>query len=184
MLRYGIKRGVRRSLPVVLKSRQSDFQLESHMITLFFDGLCMPKNPGGVATYGYVIYSDGKKLKEGWGFVGAGMFGDDVTNNVAEYFAIIKGLESALSMGHPDAILIKGDSRLVIEQLSGRYAVRSPRLNELHRRAKELLGMFKSVSLEWVPRGENSEADALSRRAFNEFVRKHRVEYENFYSRR
>ena len=42
------------------------------MITIYFDGLCRPRNPGGVATYGYVVYKDGKKVKSGSGVVGSG----------------------------------------------------------------------------------------------------------------
>ena len=40
-----------------------------NMITIYFDGLCRPRNPGGVATYGYVIYRDGGKVKSGYGVV-------------------------------------------------------------------------------------------------------------------
>ncbi|MCU0631314.1 MAG: formate/nitrite transporter family protein, partial [Methanoregulaceae archaeon] len=46
--------------------------VQKDMITIYFDGLCRPKNPGGVATYGYVIYKDGENVKSGCGVVGAG----------------------------------------------------------------------------------------------------------------
>ncbi|MDI9643872.1 MAG: ribonuclease HI [Candidatus Verstraetearchaeota archaeon] len=150
-------------------------------VTLFFDGLCMPKNPGGVATFGYVVYSDDQKLHEGYGFVGAGMFGDDVSNNVAEYHALIRGLERLLSEGYDGAIEVKGDSQLVISQLKGEYAVRARRLIPLHKKALALLGCFRNVELHWIPREENSEADRLSRNAFEEFLGKHYDEYKKFY---
>jgi ribonuclease HI len=60
------------------------------MITIFFDGLCRPKNPGGVATFGYVIYKDGEKVKRGCGVVGSGA---GMTNNVAEYSALKRAAE-------------------------------------------------------------------------------------------
>ncbi|MEM4657609.1 MAG: ribonuclease HI [Candidatus Methanosuratincola sp.] len=151
------------------------------MITLYFDGLCMPKNPGGVATFGYAIYSDGKKLNEGHGFVGAGMLGDDVSNNVAEYHALIRGLEHLISIGYNGEIVIKGDSQLVINQLSGKYAVRARRLVSLHKKAKDLLKRFSKTTLKWIPREENSEADRLSRVAFDEFLRRHCAEYKKYY---
>ena len=47
------------------------------MITLYFDGLCRPKNPGGVATYRYVIYQDGKNVKSGYGVIGSGAGNDE-----------------------------------------------------------------------------------------------------------
>lgn len=151
------------------------------MITLYFDGLCMPKNPGGVATFGYVVYSDGKRLNEGCGLVGAGMLGDDVSNNVAEYHALIRGLEHLLSIGYGGEVEIRGDSQLVINQLSGKYAVRARRLVALHRRAEDLLKRFSKATLKWVPREENEEADRLSRVALDEFLRGHYAEYKSYY---
>lgn len=153
-------------------------------VALFFDGLCMPRNPGGVATFGYVVYSEGKRLHEGCGFVGAGMFGDDVSNNVAEYHALIRGLEHLLSTGYDGEIEVKGDSQLVISQLRGEYAVRASRLIGLHRKALALLGRFKRAELSWIPREENSEADRLSRVAFEEFLGKHYAEYRRYYGMR
>ncbi len=92
------------------------------MITLYFDGLCRPRNPGGVATYGYVIYKDGKKVKSGYGVVGSGA---GMTNNVAEYSALKHALEWARENCTEDVIVIKGDSQLVIHQLNGTWQVKS-----------------------------------------------------------
>ena len=78
------------------------------MITIYFDGLCRPKNPGGVATYGYLIYRDGEKIKRGYGVVGSG---PGMTNNVAEYSALKQAAEW-VSQNIPDnEIVIKGDSQ-------------------------------------------------------------------------
>jgi ribonuclease HI len=148
---------------------------------LYFDGLCEPINPGGVATFGFVAYDGRKKIQESCGLVGAGMLGNDVSNNVAEYTGIIRGMECLLGSGHFGKLTIRGDSQLAIRQLSGQYAVRAPRLIPLHNRVIELKKGFKSVTFEWIPRESNEAADALSRKAFDEFLAKNLQEYLIFY---
>ena len=150
---------------------------------LYFDGLCELMNPGGVATYGFVAYSGRKKLQEGYGLVGAGMLGDNVSNNVAEYAGVIKGMESLLASGNSGKLEVLGDSQLVIRQLLGLYAVRAPRLMPLHLRVQELAKGFKSVSYEWIPRELNEVADALSRKALEEFLSKNLEGYLEYYKR-
>lgn len=139
---------------------------------LMFDGLCEPYNPGGIATYGFVVYQDGVKLHEEGGFVGAGILGDDVSNNVAEYTALIKGMEYIIKMGYNGPLTVRGDSQLVIRQMRGEYAVRARRLIKLHEKARELAQKFESVIFEWVPREENAEADKLCRIAYEDLIRK------------
>jgi len=150
---------------------------------LYFDGLCEPKNPGGVATYGYIVYEDGKKVHEEHGVVGAGMLGDDVSNNVAEYTAMIRGMAYLLHTGYRGQLTVRGDSQLTIRQMKGAYKVRARRLLPLHKKAVELKEEFEAVTFEWVPREENEEADQLSRRAFEEFLSKNYREFKEFYSR-
>jgi ribonuclease HI len=152
-------------------------------LQLFFDGLCEPMNPGGVATYGFIAYDRRKKVQEGCGLIGAGMLGDNVSNNVAEYTGIIKGMECLLASGYHGKLDVRGDSQLAIRQLLGLYAVRAPRLIPLHNRVLELKKEFKSVAFEWVPRDLNEAADALSRRAFDEFLAKNLQDYLEFYRR-
>ena len=154
------------------------------MYYLYFDGLCEPKNPGGVATYGFVIKDEeGNVVCKGKGLVGAGMFGDDVTNNVAEYTALIKGLECFLEKGLKGPLVVRGDSQLVIRQLKGEYKVKSPRMKPLYEKVKELIKGL-DVTFEWVPREKNEEADSLSREAFREFLKEYGEEYKRFYSKR
>jgi ribonuclease HI len=150
---------------------------------LYFDGLCEPINPGGVATYGFVAYDRRKKVQQGSGLVGAGMLGDNVSNNVAEYTGVIRGMECLLALGLCGKLDVRGDSQLAIRQLLGLYAVRAPRLIPLHNRVLELKKGFKSVTFEWVPRELNEVADALSRRAFDEFLTKNLQSYLEFYRR-
>jgi len=144
------------------------------VLVVYFDGLCEPVNPGGVAAYGFVVYKDGERLHAGRGIAGAGYLGGDVTNNVAEYTALIKALEWLIENGFSgEGLIVRGDSQLVIKQLKGEYAVKSPRIGPLYARVKELLRFFRNVKLEWLPRELNAEADALSRTAYEEFLREH-----------
>ncbi len=150
-------------------------------VTVYFDGLCEPVNPGGIATYGFVIYVDGRVVHSEGGFVGAGYLGDDVTNNIAEYTALIKALEWLLDNGYSGGeLVVRGDSQLTIRQLRGEYAVRSPRLTPLYRRAVSLLDRFSNVKLEWVSRSMNREADSLSRQAYLAFVKQHPEALEEY----
>jgi ribonuclease HI len=155
------------------------------LIFLYFDGLCEPINPGGIATYGYVIFKDSRKIFEESGVVGAGYRGDDVSNNVAEYTALIKGLEWLLfNYKSEDEVVIRGDSQLVIMQLKGKYKVRAFRLIPLYSKAMELLKQIPNFSrVEWIPRRENSLADELTRKALKEFVRKNYSEVSLAYGK-
>ena len=83
------------------------------------------------------------------------------TNNVAEYRAAIAGLVRARELG-ARTILLRSDSRLLIEQLAGRYKVRNAGLKPLHAEARRLIAGFDEVDLEHVPREFNVEADALA----------------------
>jgi ribonuclease HI len=143
------------------------------VIKLYFDGLCEPKNPGGVATYGYVVYRDGKKVHEGRGLAGQ-PFSPEATNNVAEYTAIIKGLEYLADQKVAEPVLVRGDSKLVIEQSAGRWKVKSPNIAPLNARVRELFFKFPSLTFEWVPREQNREADALTNLAYAEFQKSRR----------
>ena len=82
------------------------------------------------------------------------------TNNVAEYKALIAGLQAAQRFS-PSVVHVRADSKLVIEQLAGRWKVKQPHLKPLHAQARALLDGFERVDLAHVPREENTEADAL-----------------------
>ncbi|MGB9848892.1 MAG: ribonuclease HI [Moorellaceae bacterium] len=134
------------------------------MITINCDGLCEPFNPGGTACYGWVAYQDGKKLGEGCGVVCSG---PGATNNVAEYTAVIRALEWLLGQGlYDEDVEVRSDSQLCMFQLNGAYAVRSPRILPLYEETVSLARKFRRVKFRWVPREQNEEADALSRRAY------------------
>ncbi len=132
------------------------------------DGLCEPFNPGGVATYGYVLALPDGSHFEGWGLASPG--GPGSTNNLAEYTAIIQALRRLHQLGWSGPVVVHSDSQLAIRQLQGRYAVRAPALRRLHREAAEAAALFASVRWQWVPRKQNRQADALSRRAYQEHL--------------
>ncbi|MFW6194119.1 MAG: ribonuclease HI [Halobacteriota archaeon] len=136
------------------------------MITIYFDGLCQPVNPGGVATYGYVIYQDNKVIKKGYGVIGKGK---GMTNNVAEYTALKKALQWVNSQRIKDKITVKGDSQLVINQLKGKWKVKSQTSKKFVPQIKELL-RDKEIELIWIPREDNTEADRLCNIAYQEYT--------------
>lgn len=93
------------------------------------------------------------------------------TNNEAEYHALIEGLK-AVADWKPDRLEVFLDSKLVVEQVNGRYRVKEPRLQPLHREAKELLEGFGEVSIRHVERERNKGADALANMAIDAQVKK------------
>ena len=112
-------------------------------------------NPGPAGIGVVVTDRDGRVVAE----VGEGI--GVATNNVAEYRAAIRGLELAREHG-ATTVLLRSDSRLLVEQLSGRFRVKNPTLQVLHHRARELLRAFEDVAIEHVPRALNAEADRLA----------------------
>jgi len=137
----------------------------SGRITVFCDGLCEPYDPGGVATFGFLIYRDGKLVHEGKGVVGTG---GGMTNNVAEYSAAISAMEYLLQKGPGGKVTIHSDSMLLVRQMQGGWKVRSPRIEPVHRRARGLVRRL-SVRFRWVPRERNEAADRLSVQAYVDY---------------
>jgi ribonuclease HI len=145
-------------------------------LVVAFDGACEPKNPGGIASWGYVILEERRELQARRGVVGEG---DGMTNNVAEYAGLIEAIGNVTHMvTSGDSVRIQGDSQLVIRQLKGDYRVRSERLRPLHAQLSGLIDDLKrigvKIEIDWVPREENERADTLSHEAFLEFLAKKR----------
>ncbi len=88
----------------------------------------------------------------------------DATNNVAEYTALIRGLSEALDMGFAVAE-VNSDSELMVRQINGRYQVKNEGILPLYESARNLMRMFKSVSVHHVTRDKNKEADKLASEA-------------------
>jgi ribonuclease HI len=112
-------------------------------------------NPGPAGAGAIVVDEDGAVLAE----VAEGL--GETTNNVAEYTAVIRGLEEAKRLGAHE-VLLRSDSQLLINQLIGRYRVKAPHLQPLYRRVRSLMSGFAKVDLEHVPRERNAAADSLA----------------------
>lgn len=84
-----------------------------------------------------------------------------VTNNQAEYMAVIAALEKALSLGF-DEVEMRADSELVVRQINGRYKVKNANLKPLYQKVVELKNRLKSFTITHVPRNLNREADRLA----------------------
>ena len=141
------------------------------MIKVYFDGACEPVNPKGIATYGYAVYRDGRKIRENYGLVEVGR---GATNNIAEYTALIKALEYLISTNKVDEkIIVYSDSQLVVRQLNGYYMVWSENIRPLYDHVMKMLPLFKDIRFKWIPREENEEADYLSKKAYYEYLDKH-----------
>ncbi len=88
------------------------------------------------------------------------------TNNVAEYRGLIAGLRAAAELGATE-VDVRMDSKLVVEQMSGRWQVKHPSMQPLAREAGEVAGSFERVSYEWIPRARNKDADRLANEAMD-----------------
>ncbi|SBS77916.1 conserved hypothetical protein [uncultured Mycobacterium sp.] len=118
-------------------------------------------NPGP-AGYGCVVWSADHQnvLAEHGTAIGI------TTNNVAEYRGLIAGLEEARRLG-ANEVGVSMDSKLVIEQMAGRWKVKHPAMAELHQQARALASTFDSVTYEWIPRERNAYADRLANEAMD-----------------
>ena len=138
-------------------------------ITAYVDGLCQPKNPGGVASYGFAIYSDHMKLTEKAGVIGKG---SGMSNNVAEYAALCEALRWLLNQGlQNNEIVVKSDSRLLVNQMNGKWILHKGLYANKFLEARKLALSFERISFLWISREENTEADELTRKAYQEYCK-------------
>ena len=117
-------------------------------------------NPGPASIGAVLQAPDGAVLAELSEAIG------HATCNVAEYHAVIRAAETALSLGAAELRLLL-DSDLLVNQLRGSYRVKASHLRPLHERAMALLGRFGRWSVRHVPRAENAAADALANQALD-----------------
>lgn len=121
------------------------------------------RNNPGPAGIGVVIYENGNKLHELSEYIG------EQTNNWAEYEGVIHALTHLIKESrHTEALEVRMDSKLVVEQLSGNWKIKEPALQEQAARAHELMRAFPHVTFTYVPREQNKEADALANKAMDE----------------
>jgi len=134
-------------------------------IKAYFDGACEPKNPGGTASFGAVVFKDGKRV---WDcsrlFVPQKGRELETSNNVAEYCGFIAILDWLNLQGWTaEAVIVYGDSKLVIEQMFGHWRIKKGFYVPLAWEAKQKLRNFKRLRGCWIPREENGIADELSK---------------------
>ncbi len=117
-------------------------------------------NPGPAGAGVHIEDARGRPLAEASQFLG------EATNNVAEYRALLLGLERARELGAKE-VEIRADSELVVRQMTGEYRVRNAGLQDLHRQARVLEQAFQSVKYVHIRREENDAADRLANRAID-----------------
>lgn len=124
-------------------------------------------NPGPAGAGAVVFDSIGKRLVEVSDYLG------ETTNNVAEYEAVMRGLK-ALAAEFPEGhfsmneVVVRMDSKLVVEQMRGAYKVKHPNLVPRHLELRNIIARhFGKVSFEHVPREKNKDADELANRAMD-----------------
>ena len=131
-------------------------------LTIYTDGAS--RNNPGEAGAGVYILRDGEPVERIARYLGT------MTNNVAEYTAAIIGLEHAARSG-ASAVRLLADSELLVKQINGLYKVKNEGLKPLHAKAKELIARIGRVEVQYIPREQNKEADALANKAIDEKIR-------------
>jgi ribonuclease HI len=133
---------------------------ESAVLRIHPDGASRG-NPGPAA-FAYVIARDGAEPIEEAGCLGR------MTNNQAEYTAVVRALEHALELGAGHRVILHSDSELLVKQMRGEYRVKNPDLRDLYEEARALCARFPSgVTFRHVPREQNARADALGNEALD-----------------
>lgn len=120
---------------------------------LYIDGAA--KGNPGPAGIGVIICRDGEILKNIAQYIGR------ATNNVAEYTALICGLQEAMAL-KVQKVVVNTDSELLCRQIKKEYKVKAPHIIGLYKRAVELISGFKEVTVRHIPREENRGADKLA----------------------
>ena len=118
-------------------------------------------NPGESGSGSVVIdQATGELLAE------ISLYGGVASNNVAEYKGMIAGVRRAIELDGDAELLVRLDSKLVVEQMSGRWKIKHPAMAELAAEAREVL-TGTPVKFQWIPRLENSRADKLANLAMD-----------------
>jgi len=144
-------------------------------LNLYFDGGCQPKNPGGVATSGWFFTDEkGNLVAEGAKVVADG--GSKATNNYAEYCALGLGIRHLVDQEWKGKVLtIRGDSRLIVEQVAGNWKCKAEHLKPLLEKVHEHLDALEieeGWSIHWVRRTQNGHAHTLAEKAYQSHLKR------------
>ncbi len=134
---------------------------DTNALTIFTDGAS--RNNPGEAGAGVLILRDNKPVAKLARYLGT------TTNNIAEYTAAIMGMDYAVKVG-ASSVRLLADSELLVKQLNGQYKVKNEGLKPLHNRVKELIAKIGNVEVQYIPRAQNKEADALANKAIDEKI--------------
>lgn len=119
-------------------------------------------NPG-IAAGGAVVVDESTDVL----IAQIGVYVGHATNNVAEYSGMLAGVKFAVEHSTDDVdILVRMDSKLVVEQMSGRWKIKHPDMAVLAAEAKSIIG-HRTVTFVWVPRLDNARADAMANRSMD-----------------
>jgi len=131
------------------------------MIRVFYDGCCEPRNPGGYAGFGAVIFKDGEEINSISQFHPARPTN---SNNVAEYLGLTSALEWLLDHGFKDEeIHFFGDNKMTVMQMMERWRAKQGNYIPYYQRALAIRKKFSRLDFSWIPREENGIADELSK---------------------
>ena len=144
------------------------------MYNLQFDGMLqtLDEQPqmGGFLGYGWLITCNNTEIAHGFGLFAHKRI---VNSNIAEYLALIEGLDALLDLRISDEpIEIQGDAKCIIDQMTGAASINSFSIRSLYHRARKLSGQFNHLRWGWVPRNKNKLADKLSRRGLRQLYSK------------
>jgi ribonuclease HI len=121
-------------------------------------------NPGEAGCGAAILDEHGAVVKEMSRYLGR------ATNNVAEYEALLMGLEALLALSKK-RIRVQSDSQLMVRQLNGEYRVKDEKLRLLFQRARTLLSQFSTYRIMHVPRELNKRADRLANRGIDQALK-------------
>lgn len=130
----------------------------------YVDGACGPPNPGGPGGWG-VHMLVGSDTIDRCGHLEAV---PEMTNNVAEYHAALVAVALCIKDGFQGSLLICADSQLVVQQMKGNWTVKKGAYVPTYQKLKMLVDAAPfSITWNWIPREQNQEADALSKKGLN-----------------
>lgn len=132
--------------------------MSQKQVSIYIDGAARG-NPGPAGA-GIILKEGNETIKTSYKYLG------DTTNNVAEYSAVIFGLQEAIALGYKK-VELKVDSELVAQQLRGDYRVKNNNIKPLFDKAIALINNLENVKIIKIDRSENKEADKLANKAIN-----------------
>jgi ribonuclease HI len=141
------------------------------MIEIYFDGACESVNPGGTASFGYIIKKNDGVMAQGSGVVGSG---EGMTNNIGEYHGLIEGIKAFLNLNIKEKVIIYGDSDIVCKVVAKKWGWNKKKTKwEPHKKAPHLKPFLEKVQnllkdveyeIKWIKREDNRQADELSKK--------------------